>query len=314
MLIALYIISFTAYTQKSLSQKSFRVIPLGVRGGADESNLSSYLVSDMHSENYISLDAGTLNSGLKIAFSKHLIKVRPAIFLKKNIKGYLISHAHLDHIAGMILNSPDDSSKYIYAMPYVIDILKDKYFTWRGWANFANEGDKPTLNKYTYVPFKEGEEIFLNNTNLHAQGFSLSHANPYLSSAFLIRNNQDYLLYLGDTGADSIERSDKLQQLWHFITPIINSGHLKGIFIECSFPDAQATKQLFGHLTPYWLMLELSKLNIMTMEKCLMKVNILITHIKPTGDNVSIIQKQIDSHNTLGLKIKYPVQGAMIIL
>jgi cAMP phosphodiesterase len=101
--------------------------------------------------------------------------------LKNNIKGYLISHGHLDHLSGLILNSPDDSPKPIYAMPYVIDVFKKHYFSWDTWANFANEGEKPALAKYHYVGLNPKQEIPLENTSMLVTSFELSHAKPYQS-------------------------------------------------------------------------------------------------------------------------------------
>lgn len=141
------------------NQKSFKVIPLGTRGGLDESNLSAYLIAPIGSENFIAADAGTIRHGIDVAISNQLFKGSAGEVLKNNIKGYLISHAHLDHIAGLIMNSPDDSKKNIYAFPSVIEVLRDKYFTWKAWANFANEGEMPRLNKYTYVPL-EARQLF----------------------------------------------------------------------------------------------------------------------------------------------------------
>ena len=40
--------------------------------------------------------------------------------LKSEIKGYLISHAHLDHVQGLVIASPDDSNKTIYSLPSVV--------------------------------------------------------------------------------------------------------------------------------------------------------------------------------------------------
>ena len=138
-------------TNLSAQQKntSFKVIPLGVKGGDDESNLSAYLLAPTGSDNYISLDAGTLNYGIQKAIKNRIFKGFSEEVQKTKIKGYLISHAHLDHIAGLIINSPADTNKNIYAMPKVLNILRDKYFTWDAWANFANEGEKPLLNKYS---------------------------------------------------------------------------------------------------------------------------------------------------------------------
>ena len=47
------------------SAQSFKIIPLGVFGGIDESNLSSYLISEPSKEAYLALDAGTIHTGLK---------------------------------------------------------------------------------------------------------------------------------------------------------------------------------------------------------------------------------------------------------
>ena len=49
----------------------------------------------------------------------------------KNIKGLILTHAHLDHIAGMIINSPEDTKKPILAQTNVINDLKDYIFNWR---------------------------------------------------------------------------------------------------------------------------------------------------------------------------------------
>lgn len=56
------------------AQAVFRVIPLGVKGGRDESNLSAYAVAAKESENYVCLDAGALNYGLQKAISANLFQ------------------------------------------------------------------------------------------------------------------------------------------------------------------------------------------------------------------------------------------------
>src|SRR5690348_1096214 len=81
----------------SFSQTSFKVIPLGVKGGIDESNLSAYMIAPAGSDAYVCLDAGTLHYGIVKAIQAKLLPGTSAEVLKKNIKGYLISHAHLDH-------------------------------------------------------------------------------------------------------------------------------------------------------------------------------------------------------------------------
>src|SRR6185437_13011744 len=123
-------------------------------------------------------------------------------------------HPHLDHVAGLIINSPDDSNKNIYALASCIKVLQGNYFTWQSWANFGDEGEKPQLKKYHYVTMQPGEEITADRTSLQVRAFPLSHGNPYESTAFLVRSGEDCLLYFGDTGADSVEHTDKMQRVW----------------------------------------------------------------------------------------------------
>lgn len=294
--------------------KGFTIIPLGVKGGLDESNLSSYMVAANGSEGYICLDAGTLNAGLQKAIQNGLFATYNAETIqKKYIQAYFISHGHLDHLAGLVLNAPNDITKPIYAFPSVIDVLRNNYFTWKSWANFANEGEPPILNKYIYKPLVAQQEIEVPNTSLHVSTFSLSHVNPYESSAFLVRNNNDYLLYLGDTGADTVEKSTKLKNLWSAVAPLISANKLKAIFIEVSFDNSMPDKALFGHLTPKLLMQELNKLNSIAADN-LKNVKIFITHIKPCANCNENIKSQISLANNLGLNMLYPEQGKLIEL
>ncbi|AZA54799.1 MBL fold metallo-hydrolase [Chryseobacterium sp. G0201] len=297
------------------AQQSFKVIPLGIYGGGEESNLSSYMAAPANSENYVNFDAGTLRSGIEKAIKKGNFKGKSALqVIQENIKGYLISHAHLDHASGLILNSPDDTKKSIYALPSVAEILTDKYFSWKSWANFTDSGEVPHLNKYSIINLDAGKEIPMPNTDMYVTAFPLSHVKPYESTAFLVRHNSDYLLYLGDTGSDSIEQSNMLQNLWKQIAPYVNNQQLKGILIEVSFPNEQPDKSLFGHLTPKLLQSELNILNSYCQPEKLQQVPIIITHLKPVDNNIERIKKQLKEQNTLGVKYIFPVQGKKIDL
>jgi cAMP phosphodiesterase len=305
-----FILFSSQQTNAQKNDASFKVIPLGVLGGSDESNLSSYMVAPENSGNYICLDAGTIRFGIQQAINNNLFSGSSVSVLRKSVKAYLISHPHLDHVAGLILNSPDDTDKYIYALPFCIDVLKEKYFTWKGWANFTNEGDKPTLNKYHYSILDTGKETAIENTEMFVRPFLLSHSNPYQSTAFLVRYKNSYLLYFGDSGADEIEKSNRLEVVWKFISPLIKTKQLKAIFMETSFPDEQPAKQLFGHLTPSLLLKEMTKLNSITGNGGLENFPVVITHIKPSADNSKEkIKEELEEQNSLHLKLIFPEQG-----
>lgn len=312
-LFLLFTLSVKVFSQQKKSS-TFKIVPLGVKGGSDESNLSSYMLAPASSNNYICLDAGTLHYGIERAVKAGIFKTTISTVLRDYIKGYLISHAHLDHIAGLILNSPDDTVKNIYGLPYCLDILKDKYFTWKSWANFANEGDKPALKKYYYTYLSNDKEADIANTQMHVTAFPLSHSDPYQSTAFLVRYDSSYVLYLGDTGADEVEKTNSLHLLWETVAPLIQTKKLKGIFIEVSFADQQPASQLFGHLTPTLLMSEMENLSRLTGKDAMKQCKVLITHIKPAGNHEEQIKKQLKQLNTLRLQLIFPEQAHLIKL
>jgi cAMP phosphodiesterase len=304
--LALFITSLTSSAQDK--NITFKVVSLGIKGGIDEGNLSAYMLAPANSNNYVCLDAGTLHAGIEKAIANKIFAVPSEVVLRKYIKGYLISHSHLDHLAGLIINSPDDTVKNIYAFAGCIETFKTNYFTWKSWANFADEGETPQLKKYHYKVLSPGEETPVENTEMWVKAFPLSHSN-LTSTAFLVRNSDNYILYLGDTGPDEIEKSHNLESLWQAIAPLIKEKKLKAIMIEVSFPDEQPDKTLFGHLTPHWLMKELDELEKLSGQGSLKSFNIVVTHVKPPQSSIDRLKKQLAAENKLQLNLIYPEQG-----
>lgn len=308
--LSLFLLLISSRTQAQ--KQTFKVIPLGVKGGLDESNLSAYMLAPMGSENYICLDAGTVYAGIVKAISKGIFKVDAENILKNNIKAYLISHAHLDHVSGLILNAPADIQKTIYTSDYVIDIFTKNYFTWQSWANFTDRGEKPQLNTYHFETLIPHKEMAILNTELCVTSFSLSHLKPYKSQAFLIRHQNNYMLYIGDTGADEIEKSVDLNALWKNVAPLIKLKQLKAIFIEVSYPNSQPNTKLFGHLKPELFYNEMNALAKLTSIHELENFPIIITHRKPHENNEALIKEELLKGNILKLKLVFPEQGSLI--
>jgi 3',5'-cyclic-nucleotide phosphodiesterase len=303
--LSLCFLSASLFAQAKIAP-SFRVVPLGVLGGIDESNLSAYMVATMGSSNYICMDAGTLHAGIEKAVANKVFTISAEQVLKKYIKGYFITHAHLDHISGLIINSPDDSTKTIYGLKSTLETVKTHYFTWESWANFADDGAAPQLKKYHYKTLEPGNEAAIDNTTMQVQVFPLSHSN-LTSTAFLVRSNDSYILYLGDTGADEIEKSHNMQSLWETIAPLVKTKKLKAIMIEVSFPNEQPDKTLFGHLTPRLLMNEMNVLA--KLAGSVKGLNLVVTHLKPPVASITRIKAQLKAYNPLGLNLIYPQQG-----
>ena len=221
--------------------------------------------------------------------------------MKKKIKGYFISHPHFDHSSGLVINSPEDSKKNIYAAEFVIEA--------------PNEGEKPILGKYTYKKLNTDEWMSVENTDLQLKMYYLSHTGKNLSSAALVKNTENqYFVYLGDTGADRIEGTEQLADLWKAIAPIIKEKRLKGIAIECSYSNEQPENQLYGHLTPRLLTEEMENLEKLVGEEGLKGLNLIITHIKPKKNIHQKVKTELNVLYKKGIKIIFAEQGKVINL
>lgn len=306
---------------------SFEVTVLGDKGGIQDGNLTAFLVRANQDSNYVSLDAGTLVNGLEVAaqqgaFSNVSVpkdneNSLPGYILKEKIKGYLISHAHLDHVSGMVIASPEDSKKNIYGLESVNKAISDTYFNWVAWPNFANEGNGFKIGKYNYVNLPIGQTLPIDNTSLNVIAFPVNH--PVDSAAFVIENSDNVMVFFGDTGPDEVEESSHLNDIWHYLAPKVAKKQLKGLIIEVSFPNETQDKFLFGHLTPKWLFNELTKFEqISGGEGSLQGMKVIIQHIKYSmkkEQNIrKVIKEQLDELNSLGVEIIIANQGHQITL
>lgn len=305
----------------------FTCIPLGVEGGLNESNLPAYLLACRGTSDFICLDAGTLLTGLRIAHQKgafsHLQlrqdnNLSPeGIILHHHLKAYLITHTYLDHIEGLVVISPNDTAKPILGTEAVLQDMQDHIFNGHTWPNLCDTGPAPILGPYTYKTLRPGESTPILGTQLSVSAYPLAHGITTDSTAFLIEGNGAFVVYMGDTGPDEVEKRNTTELLWQQLAPLIRNRQLHGIFIEASYPDERPDAMLFSHLTPAWLMQAFRKLARLVDGnnplKALAGLNVIIMHIKPdlTSHRTpqEIIREQLLAHNDLGLNLLFAEQG-----
>lgn len=300
----------------------FDVVALGALGGIEDGNLSAYLVRPYDDDRAVTFDVGTLVKGLRVADDRGAlggIRVpddsplgRIGHVLTTKIKGYLVSHAHLDHVAGLIIASPDDSKKPIYVLPSVGAALVDTYFNWQAWPNFTDRGKAPQLKKYPIEELKPGVAVPLQDTKMTVTAFPLSHGGVE-STAFLVESDGDAILYFGDTGPDPVEKSTKMHDVWAAVADKAKQRKLKAILIESSYTSDRPDTQLFGHLTPKWLMASLRELEGLAGKGALKDLPVVVTHIKYslTREQPQMrMRAELTAENDLGVRILLPDQGS----
>lgn len=318
---------------RAASRPAFDVVVLGAAGGLAEDDLTSFLVFPAGGDAGVALDAGTLHAGIRAALAKGAFAslrlddaggdVTPeGQVLQRHVRAYLVSHAHLDHVAGLILNSTDDAPKPILALPATLDVLREHVFNWRLWPNFTTEGTAPALSRYTLVPLASGEPRDVPGTSFRVTAFPLSHGSSSESTGFLVESGGQSLLYLGDTGPDAVEGKGRLRALWMRVAPLVRDKTLRAIFLEASYPSDRPDEKLYGHLTPRWVNAELgvlaSQVDADDPSRALRGLPVVITHVKPSlarGENPrDRIARELRDVNPYGVRFVLATQGEKLEL
>eukprot|EP01087_Luapelamoeba_hula_P011186 TRINITY_DN300_c0_g1_i1.p1 TRINITY_DN300_c0_g1~~TRINITY_DN300_c0_g1_i1.p1 ORF type:complete len:398 (+),score=49.72 TRINITY_DN300_c0_g1_i1:111-1304(+) len=318
----------------------FTCIVLGPQGGADESRASSFLFKPANSpavNGFLSVESGSMLSSLQVALEANAFHDQPrSLFVnttsnyekatqiqRTQIKAYVISHPHIDHNLGLVMSSQSDAAgKTIYGTNETLNYFSSSIMNNVAWPNLADRG----ANGFPMYHLQGLDETIPTALplNFSAVAMPVTHGKagsvPYNSSAFFISlpNNKTFL-YWGDVGPDSVQTYLPRNYLvWQRAAPLIVAKKLDTIFIECSYDNSRADGLLFGHLTPRYVLQELTTLanyvNPAKVNNSLAGVTVVIVHIKAglpgMGNIAARLQSQLQAGNNLGVKFHLPKAGA----
>ena len=164
------------------------------------------------------------------------------------IRDIVLTHAHLDHIAGLPLFIDDQFSELteairIHATREVVDVLERDVFNWSVYPRFSELSNSygPVIDYRIFEPgssFQIGQLTF--------ESVDVNHKVP--CSGFIISDDSATIAITGDTA--------NMDAFWH----TVNSRQLSALLIECAFPnELSELAEMSCHLTPSTLEKELQK-------------------------------------------------------
>lgn len=169
---------------------------------------------------------------------------------KRQIRNVVLTHAHLDHVAGLPLFIDDlfailEEPVSVYATQEVVDALEAHIFNWVIYPRFSELTNRHG-EVMRYVIFEKERET--NVGHLKIRPIEVNHKVP--SVGFIISDGKKRLAMSGDTA--------EMNVFWEKLN---DEENLDAILIECAFPDElDDLAQSSHHLTPRKLQKELGKL------------------------------------------------------
>lgn len=213
-----------------------QLLPSTIENGkvTKKQHLSCFVIDDR-----VTIDAGSL------AMSTNELQ-------KRQIRDVILTHAHIDHIAGLPLFIDDLFANIIkpveiYATEDVIKILKEDIFNWDVYPDFAElENDNGVVLKY--CPFEIGKPF--KSEHLEATAIGVNHKVPAVG--FVISDGKTKFAITGDTA--------EMDSFWDTIN---KEKDLDALLIECAFPNKLADlAEVSHHITPKKLETELAKFEL----------------------------------------------------
>ncbi|KAG2076059.1 hypothetical protein BDR04DRAFT_1090899 [Suillus decipiens] len=255
----------------------FDMIVVGSGGGPDETNLSGYLLKPREAawnDGIIALEAGSGLGALRHImrrdpniFREHPMDANPAPFtpltVYSNVKCFLLTHAHLDHINSLIVTagSLGGARKRIYGSTQTLRDL-ETVFSGRVWPKLATYDENHPYMRLVYHALHADDRYKVIFPNISVRFMTVSHgvndSGPYDSACFFIRHDptKQEFIFFGDVEPDSISVKPKNIDVWRAAAPKI-PHEISTIFIECSYQIGRPDRELWGHLSPVHLVQEL---------------------------------------------------------
>lgn len=168
---------------------------------------------------------------------------------RASIRDVVLTHAHLDHTAGLPLFLDDLFSTLsepvrIHASGEVIEVLERDVFNWSVYPRFSElrNAKGPVLE---YLKFTNESPFEVGGVTI--EPLEVNHKVP--SSGFIISDGKARIALTGDTAS--------MEAFWEKIRRV---GDLDALLIECAFPDELAElAEMSHHLTPNGLKAELER-------------------------------------------------------
>ncbi len=209
-------------------------------------HLSCFVVDDL-----VAIDAGSL------AMAATAIQ-------KEQIRDVILTHAHLDHIAGLPLYIDDLFATLtrpirVYATKEVIEILERDIFNWSVYPRFSElENDNGRV--MNYFPFETGNEFSVKH--LRVKAVEVNHKVPTVG--FVVSDGDSTFALSSDTA--------EAAGFWEVVS---EEKKLSAVLVECAFPNELSELAAVSfHLTPQNLRKELEKISNLTCP-------VYVVNIKP---------------------------------
>jgi ribonuclease BN (tRNA processing enzyme) len=168
---------------------------------------------------------------------------------RSQVRDIVLTHAHLDHVAGLPLFVDDLFSGLtepviVHAAQSIINILEENVFNWDVYPRFSelSNANGPVLR---YKPFTPDAEFSVKH--LRFRPIEVNH--KVACFGYLFSDGEAKIALSGDTA--------EMDGFWSVIN---QTDGLSAILLECAFPnELEDLAEISHHLTPARLKSELSK-------------------------------------------------------